>query len=65
MPRGTTLRNIRINDDLWTAAQAEAAARGEDVSTAVRRALEQYTSRDVSHGPDVDPESLRADSPRE
>lgn len=32
-----------IPDDLWTKAQEAAAARGESVSAAIRRFLEQYT----------------------
>lgn len=32
-----------IPDDLWAKAQATAAARGESVSAAVRRFLEEYT----------------------
>ena len=40
--KGTTRRSFRIEDDLWTRAQARAAAAGESLSTAVRRMLEEY-----------------------
>jgi len=39
MPTGTKRRALRIEDDLWAAAQAEATRRGESVSEAVRRFL--------------------------
>lgn len=39
MPRGTTLRNIRIGDELWLAAQVKAAEEGRDVSSVVRELL--------------------------
>ena len=42
MARGTTLRNVRVSDDLWTRALARADERGETVSEAVRRFLERY-----------------------
>lgn len=41
----TTIRGIRVPDELWEAAKAKAAARGEDVSTVVRAALERYVKR--------------------
>jgi len=42
MPRGTTLRNIRIAEPLWTAALAKARERGETLSDVIRRALDEY-----------------------
>lgn len=45
MPRGTTLRNIRVADDLWVAARAVAASRGENLSTVIRAALERYVKK--------------------
>lgn len=42
--KGTARRTIRIADDLWDAAQAEAVRRGETVSDVIRRALETYTT---------------------
>lgn len=45
MSKGTTSRNIRIDDVLWTRARAQAAAEGRDVSKVVRDALTAYTSR--------------------
>jgi len=39
----TPNRVIRVDEELWRAAQAKAAARSETVSEAVRRYLRQYT----------------------
>lgn len=38
----TPLRSFRIPDDLYRAAQAAAAEKGESMSDVVRRALERY-----------------------
>jgi antitoxin component of RelBE/YafQ-DinJ toxin-antitoxin module len=38
----TTLRNVRVDDELWAAALETAAARGENVSEAIRRFLKRY-----------------------
>lgn len=40
---GTRLRPVRVDDDLWEAAKAEAALRGESVSVAIRRFLSGYS----------------------
>ena len=40
----TPLRNVRVSDELWQAAQAQAAENGETVSDVVRRALERYVN---------------------
>ena len=40
-----TPRAIRIPDDLWQAALAKAAERGDTVSEVVRKALERYVNR--------------------
>ena len=46
MPRGTTLRNVRVADPLWEAARAVAESRGENLSEhVVRPALERYVKR--------------------
>lgn len=45
MPRGTTLRNVRVADPLWEAARAVASARGENLSDVIRAALERYVKR--------------------
>lgn len=42
MPRGTTLRNVRVSDDLWQRARIAAEEQGETVSQVVRWALEAY-----------------------
>jgi len=50
MPRGrpktgvTPLRNVRVSDDLWRAAMAEAAERGETVTEVIIRALRRYAA---------------------
>jgi predicted HicB family RNase H-like nuclease len=41
----TPLRSFRIPDEVYKAAQAKAAAKGESVSDVVRRALERYVKR--------------------
>lgn len=43
MPPGTTLRNVRIDDDLWDAALAKADAEGTTVSEWIREALTNWT----------------------
>lgn len=45
MPRGTTLRNVRVADPLWSAARAVAEARDENLSDVIRAALERYVRR--------------------
>ena len=45
MPRGTTLRNVRVADPLWQAAQAAAESRDENLSDVIRAALERYVKR--------------------
>lgn len=44
----TTLRNVRVDDELWQAAQAAAEARGETVSEAIRAFLKRYAKSAVS-----------------
>lgn len=41
----TPLKSFRIPDDLYRAAQAKAAERGDSVSEVVRAALERYVKR--------------------
>jgi antitoxin component of RelBE/YafQ-DinJ toxin-antitoxin module len=45
MPRGTTLRNVRVADPLWAAARAIADERGENLSDVIRATLERYVKR--------------------
>jgi len=45
MPRGTTLRNVRVADEVWDAAKERAAENGETVSEVVRRALVEYIEK--------------------
>lgn len=44
-PRGTTLRNVRVDDNLWNAAKAKAEAEGRSVSEVVRELLERWVKR--------------------
>lgn len=44
MARGTTLRNVRISDEVWTSARDQAALNGETVSDVIRRALIEYVT---------------------
>jgi predicted HicB family RNase H-like nuclease len=41
----TPKRGVRVDDELWEAAQREAADRGESLSEALRRFLERYVKR--------------------
>lgn len=56
----TPHRTIRVSDDLWHAAQDESAKRGETVTDAIRRALEQYTG--LSNGAPSSPMEPGAES---
>lgn len=38
----TTLRNVRVDDELWEAAKSAAELRGESVSEAIRKFLKRY-----------------------
>lgn len=42
---GVKLRNVPVADDLWDAAKARAAERGESLSEVIRRALRAYVQR--------------------
>jgi len=42
----TRNRNVRVDDELWEAAQAKAARRRESVSDVIRRALLAYVAED-------------------
>ncbi len=44
MGRGTTIRPIRISDELWEAAKAKAEAEGTNVSAVLREKLREYIS---------------------
>lgn len=41
----TPMRSFRIPDEVYRAAQAKAAEKGESVSDVVRKALERYVKR--------------------
>lgn len=47
MPRGTTLRNVRVPDELWDAAMAKAKLEQRDggLSEVVRELLEKWVTR--------------------
>lgn len=48
MPRPRTgvtpVRNVRVDDELWRAAQAEAKERNETLTDAIVRALRRYVA---------------------
>ena len=44
-PKHTPPRSIRVPDDVWNAAKAEAERRGETVSDVVVRFLRRYGNR--------------------
>jgi len=41
--KGTDRRTIRVSEEKWKKAQEKAEERGESVSDAVRRCLDEYT----------------------
>ena len=41
----TPPRSVRIGSELWDAAKAKAAERGETVTQVIARALREYTAR--------------------
>lgn len=43
--RGTPHRGIRVPEELWEAALAKAAARGEVLAEEIRRFLERYVQK--------------------
>lgn len=52
----TTLRNVRVDDDLWSAAQTRAETEGTTVSDVIRAALETYVCH---HSHDGQPINVR------
>jgi hypothetical protein len=46
-PRGTTLRNVRVTDELWTAAQQRASEQDLNVSEVIRSLLEAWVNGDI------------------
>lgn len=42
MPRGTTLRNVRVDDDRWEALEKAAAAADLDRSAVIRALIDGY-----------------------
>lgn len=44
MARGTTLRSVRVPDEIWQPAQEQAERTGESVSDVIRRALVEYVT---------------------
>jgi predicted HicB family RNase H-like nuclease len=45
VPPGTTLRNVRVPDELWDAALARAEDEGTNVSEVVRELLQEWVDR--------------------
>lgn len=50
-PPGTTLRAIRINDELWSAVQAKAESEGRTVSDVVRDYLKRWVAQPAKPKP--------------
>lgn len=48
MPPGTTLRNVRVPDELWDAALARAEDEHTNVSEAVRALLTAWITGEIS-----------------
>ena len=44
--KGTTLRNVRVSDDLWERAKVKATERDTTLSEVVREALERFADDD-------------------
>ena len=44
MSKGTPIRPVRVPDELWEAAKATAAERGETVTAVLLRALNEYVT---------------------
>jgi predicted DNA binding CopG/RHH family protein len=44
-PPGTTLRNVRISEELWTAAQERAEREGTNVSEVMRELLQGWVDQ--------------------
>lgn len=42
MSKGTPIRTVRIDDELWSSAQVAASERGESLSDVIREALRRY-----------------------
>lgn len=45
MSKGTPMRAVRVDDDLWDRARTAAAVNETDVSAVIRAALERYARR--------------------
>lgn len=43
MSKGTTLRSVRISDEVWLPAKAKAEAEGVSLSDVIRDALTSFT----------------------
>lgn len=44
MSKGTTIRGIRVSDELWDAAKAKADQEGRNLSEIIREALQAYVT---------------------
>jgi predicted DNA-binding protein len=42
MSKGTTLRNVRVSDELWDRAKGKAEQEGRNLSEVIREALQAY-----------------------
>lgn len=44
MSKGTTIRGIRVSDELWDAVRSKAETEGRNVSDVIREALLAYVA---------------------
>jgi hypothetical protein len=49
MSRGTTLRNVRISDELWAAVLEKADAEGRTASQVIRDLLTEWLTLEPAH----------------
>ena len=47
MSKGTTLRNVRVSDELWQAAQGRANTEGMNVSEVIRVLLQAWVDGQI------------------
>ena len=51
MARGTTIRSVRVPDDVWDAAMAKARAEGTTVSAVIQTVLRRYLEVPITPPP--------------
>ena len=48
MSKGTTIRNVRVSDELWSAAKRHAEEQDTDVSDAIRVLLRAWIDGEIA-----------------